>query len=756
MPRAANGTYSLPAGYAATPGTTILSGAQHNALWTDVRDTLNADFATIGYVKSFATMALLLADTSMTYSTVQQGQYIFVLESNRYFQVAPSAATDNDNVTAGSIKLYAISAPEVALKTPYDFGAIPGSEVSTDNSAAWNALMDACEASWDGTNEGFAYMPYGAGKMWRVDTGTRLIDCQNPGMVIRDATLVAKGTGNIGLDLFGSQNVTVYNVTVVGDRSDPPDIGIAYGRNNSGAVAPNIKLVNCRTRGKFNKFGRLQIASEVSTEIGCQWMNWSRSLTAFADGCVDHMQPLADHVGGVTSPNTTLRSTSAAAMSNTTHDWQNSFSLRQADFNLTVTGVTTGAATTIAFSTGTLAGAALSNGDKIVFSRVPVGSLFELTTEGPFTVASLNEAADTLVLSGVDSSSWSGSFSQATCQNQTGPVSLYAGLFGLRRNLHYSLCYGNVHHVVDMATGQGINDFEISALHERDPQSVVKLYKGSTNRIISGFRLRCLNYNQTMVNSCIDNSDGSAVLNFDNGYIHIPNQESDPADGLWSDPSTVVIRENFEEIVARETSLNDVADFSAYFGRRYMGNASRRYQDWSDADYYGDPRFVTEAVFTRAMHAYLSDDTATSGPFIDTIRDSASPAASDVIGAFRAMGKNSAGEDVYYASFGGLILDPTDGSEDGRIVFNIIVAGTVTTVAFLQSGGLFVNGIITQTARTTTAAALGAIGNAVNITGKYEGLSLWDTDTRKPVWADGAAAGDVWKFADGTTAYTPS
>lgn len=645
--------------------------------------------------------------------------------------------------------------PNVIWKSPYDYGATPGEETSKDNSSYWNALMDACEASWDGTNEGYAIMPSGNGKLWRVDTGTRLIDCQNPGMIIRDATLIVKGTGNIGLDLFGSNNVTVYNVTVVGDRTTPPDIGIAYGRNDSGAVAPNIKLINCRTRGKFNKFGRLRIASEVSTEIGCQWMNWSRSLTAFCDGCVDHMQPLADHVGGVTSPNTTLRTTAQAAMSNTTHHSYNTFSLRQADFSIRVASVSTGATTEITYDAGTLATAGLSNGDKIVFSQVPTGSLSELTTLGPFTVANLDEANDTLELSGVDSTGWSGSFVQATCQNQTGPVSLYAGCAGLYRDFHYSLCYGNVHHVIDMATGQGIFDFEISALHERDPQSVVKFVSGSSNRIISGFRLRCLNYNQTIVDSVIDNSSGSAVLNFDNGYIHIPNMKADPANGIWKDPSKVVIRENFEEIVARETALNATSGFSSYFGRRYAGNATRRFEDHSSADFFGDPRFTAAAALGRGLHAYLDDDGASSGPFIDAIRESASPATSDPIGGFRMVGKNAAAEDVIYAGVAGLILDTTDGSEDGRLSLQAMVAGTLTTIAYLQSAGMFIKGNLAQTARTTTTTALEQIGNAVNIVGKAEGLMLWNTTTGRAVWASGSAAGDVWTDADGTTLHTP-
>lgn len=44
MPYNASGVYSLPAGYAGTPGTTIFSGQQHNAPLEDVRSALNLAF----------------------------------------------------------------------------------------------------------------------------------------------------------------------------------------------------------------------------------------------------------------------------------------------------------------------------------------------------------------------------------------------------------------------------------------------------------------------------------------------------------------------------------------------------------------------------------------------------------------------------------------------------------------------------------------------------------------------------------------
>lgn len=643
-----------------------------------------------------------------------------------------------------------------AWKTPYDYGATVGEELSVDNSIYLNALMDAAKASWDSTRETYTIKVDLGGLAWRADTGTRLIDAQQPGMIIKNGTIYTQGAGNICLDLSGSNNVACYNLTFVGNRSNPPDIGILYGRNNSGAVAPNIKLYNCQARGKFNKFGRLNIASEVSTEVGCQWMNWSRSLTAYCDGCVDHMQVLQDRVGGVTSPNTTLRTVSDPAMSNTTHHWFNTVSLRQADFSLTVTGVTKANPAEVTFATGTLSSAGLSNGDTIVFTKVPVGSMHELTTLGPFTVANIDEANDTLELSGVNSGAWVGSFVQATCQNQTGPTSLYAGTIGLRRLMHYSLCYGNAHHVVDMATGQPIFDWEVEGLHERDPTSILKIYKGTINRILSGVRLRCLNYNQTITDAVVDDSSGTAILNWDNGYIHIPNMEAAPANGIFKSPSTTVIRENFHEIVPLEAALNTVSSFSAYFGKRYKGNAVRRYEDHSSADYYGDPRFVAEIDNFRGVHAYRDSDTASPGPFVDTIRKSASPTVNDSIGGFRMLGNNDAGEDVWYAGTGAILLSTGDGTENGRLAFQAMVNGTITTVGFAQGAGLYSRGFLVQTQQSATEAELLDKDSAVNQEYKFEGKQVWDSTNKRPLWADGTNGVDPWADSAGTTVFTPS
>ena len=55
-----------------------------------------------------------------------------------------------------------------------------------------------------------------------------------------------------------------------------------------------------------------------------------------------------------------------------------------------------------------------------------------------------------------------------------------------------------------------------------------------------------------------------------------------------------------------------------------------------------------------------------------------------------------------------------------------------------------------------TAANFALASAAVNTVGKYEGRPAYDITNDRPIWASGAAAAAPWKYADGTTAYTPA
>lgn len=63
----------------------------------------------------------------------------------------------------------------------------------------------------------------------------------------------------------------------------------------------------------------------------------------------------------------------------------------------------------------------------------------------------------------------------------------------------------------------------------------------------------------------------------------------------------------------------------------------------------------------------------------------------------------------------------------------------------------------TLTSTTSTSAALGAIANAVNTSGKALGATLYNTTTKTFYVAQGSTAGSTWiDSSDGTTTITPA
>jgi hypothetical protein len=88
-----------------------------------------------------------------------------------------------------------------------------------------------------------------------------------------------------------------------------------------------------------------------------------------------------------------------------------------------------------------------------------------------------------------------------------------------------------------------------------------------------------------------------------------------------------------------------------------------------------------------------ADAGAASGPTFTLSRDSASPAVDDFLGNIKFIGKNDAdpAEDVVYAEIQTIILDETDGTEDGQINFKIMRAGSVANPIVIKEDEVELN-----------------------------------------------------------------
>ena len=88
---------------------------------------------------------------------------------------------------------------------------------------------------------------------------------------------------------------------------------------------------------------------------------------------------------------------------------------------------------------------------------------------------------------------------------------------------------------------------------------------------------------------------------------------------------------------------------------------------------------ITTADNDAQLILKSTDADANSGPVLDLIRDSSSPAADDGLGRIRFKGDDAGGNEHNYAQIQAKIVDATDGSEGSEMQFHISRNGSVTS-----------------------------------------------------------------------------
>ena len=116
-----------------------------------------------------------------------------------------------------------------------------------------------------------------------------------------------------------------------------------------------------------------------------------------------------------------------------------------------------------------------------------------------------------------------------------------------------------------------------------------------------------------------------------------------------------------------------------------------------------------------------TDDGASASPDLKLWRDSSSPADNDEIGNIFFTGTNSAAAATNYAHILGQITDVTNGTEDGRLTFKTMSAGTLSDRLTINSGSVGI-GTTNPNNTLTVAGTLSASGQiSGNITGDVTG-----------------------------------
>ena len=95
---------------------------------------------------------------------------------------------------------------------------------------------------------------------------------------------------------------------------------------------------------------------------------------------------------------------------------------------------------------------------------------------------------------------------------------------------------------------------------------------------------------------------------------------------------------------------------------------------------------VVRTSSSSAMELIHADNGAGVGPYLYLNRPSSSPAANDQIGQIVIQGKNSADEVIDYVRLVNQIINPADGSEQGRFAINTMTSGTMNSRLNIVNG----------------------------------------------------------------------
>ncbi len=86
---------------------------------------------------------------------------------------------------------------------------------------------------------------------------------------------------------------------------------------------------------------------------------------------------------------------------------------------------------------------------------------------------------------------------------------------------------------------------------------------------------------------------------------------------------------------------------------------------------------ITTADNTTQLTLKSTDADSSTGPVLDLVRDSASPADGDAIGKIAYIADNDAGEATTYSSAFTTLRDASDGAEDGQVINYVMTNGSL-------------------------------------------------------------------------------
>lgn len=126
-----------------------------------------------------------------------------------------------------------------------------------------------------------------------------------------------------------------------------------------------------------------------------------------------------------------------------------------------------------------------------------------------------------------------------------------------------------------------------------------------------------------------------------------------------------------------DTGLKDIAGLAKTDGNVIVGDGTSWVAESGATARTSLGAAATGAnTFTATQTIQSTDAGAAEGPILVLDRDSASPAASDLLGVVQYLGEDSGGGEQEYGAVLGKIIDPTAASEDGEVIVRTTIAGT--------------------------------------------------------------------------------
>ena len=426
------------------------------------------------------------------------------------------------------------------------------SSTATDATSGVQAAIDYARSSHNGLYYGSAVD--GLGYTFRV-SNLDATNIRSPGFRIRDLELVGYGTGTKTLDLSGLNTGILDQVSIWGEEANPPDYGFFFAKHQTPGLAafPDAKgntCLNCSTNGYFSRSAILVFSSEDFQEVGCDWYNKSRSLTAVSFTRVGAQQYIVNQWGSATTSSfQTIPAVSDGGQSNIVHSFDRISVQRTADVNMAVTSFTNANPTVVNVASATLTAAGLSNGDWM-FVASATGNASGALLGGAYQVQNLNEGAGTFELAGSDTSAFTGTTS-GSIANKTGPAMLLAGTSYVGcSTVGYILAYRNEGSVkVDLRSatgtstdaGQQCRGLNIWAHFEHEVGSSIEFVRHpNNNSILQGLTLTT--GHKDIQNSVVTvTGTGSTTVVIDDCRVTVPGGNA-PTNGMFDPAASFQVR----------------------------------------------------------------------------------------------------------------------------------------------------------------------------------------------------------------------